>query len=131
MCIIVYSSVAWYIMLRYSRLYHCVLWYVMLCYNTLCYSIICHYSIWYDSFAGFRTGSGQSGFSQKGHSSLHVAMFYFKSAYVATCCYMLPRFVTCCNSLLHVDHIFLGKLIRGNDGTSATTPFVPTPSGSR
>ena len=33
--------------------------------------------------------------------------------------------------LSHFAYKFLCKFIRGNRGTSATTPFVPTPSGSR
>ena len=36
--------------------------------------------------AGFQTGSGQTGFPQKGHESLHLAVFCFARAH------MLPHF---------------------------------------
>ena len=39
----------------------------------------------------FWTGSGQKGFSQKGHKSTHVAIYLFRSARVATCCMILRR----------------------------------------
>ena len=68
--------------------------------------------------AGFRTGSGQKGFLQKGHKSL-------------TLCYILPQLATCCNNMFqHFAHVSQWKSIMGNCGTSATIPFVLTPSGS-
>ena len=41
--------------------------------------------------------------------------------------------VTCCHVLPHFAHTHTSpcQLVTGNRGTSATTPFVPTPSGSR
>ena len=68
-------------------------------------------------------GSGQTGFSQKGHKFLtfcHIDILCFTRARVATFCnisYFLQRFA----------HIFPRKFIRGNCGTSAVTPFVLTP----
>ena len=75
---------------------------------------------------GFQTGSGQTGFSQKGHISLHFAICCYKCAHVVACCSSLSRFAM----LPHVAHVFLRRFISGNCGTSATTPSVPTPSGS-
>ena len=65
--------------------------------------------------ASFRTGPGQAGFSQEGHKS-PISVF---SALT------LPDFAT------FNTHFPMTKFIMGNRGTSATTPFVPTPSGSR
>ena len=38
---------------------------------------------------------------------------------------------TFCHMLPHFAHLFPWQFMRGNCGTSATTPSVPTPSGSR
>ena len=78
----------------------------------------------------FQTGSGQTGFSQKGHRSHTVSNVLI---WVRTCCDILQYFVTFCHMLQYCSHfayIFPCKFIRGNRGTSATTPFVLTPSGS-
>ena len=50
--------------------------------------------------------------------------------YVVLSAHMLPQFAICCHSLPHFARIFTWQLIRGNCCTSATTPFVLTPSGS-
>ena len=42
---------------------------------------------------GFQAGSGQTGFSQKGHESTHFAIF----VKVRTCCHISPHFATCCH----------------------------------
>ena len=51
---------------------------------------------------GFQTGSGQMGFSQKGHISLHVAVCCFKCARVGKLLHMLPHVATCCHMLPYV-----------------------------
>ena len=67
---------------------------------------------------GFQTESGQTYFSQKGHTSHMFCHIWFKQR---TACHK------CCHKCCH---IFPWKLTMGNCGTSATTPFVLTPSGS-
>ena len=73
--------------------------------------------------AGFQTGSGQAGFSQKGRTSnpLHFAVFCFKCAYVATFCHILSHFVTFWWILLYLAkscHILPHAPMKGDSGES-------------
>ena len=43
----------------------------------------------------FQTGSGQTGFSQRGHMSIHFAIVCVKCARVAIFCHMLSHAATC------------------------------------
>ena len=71
--------------------------------------------------AGFRTGSGQTGFSQKGHK-FHTLCYMLLA--VRTRCRIVPYLATFCHMSPHfkIVHIFPSKFIRGNCGTSATNP---------
>ena len=66
-----------------------------------------------------RRGRDKRGFHGRATNPPHFAMVCFKCARVATVCKMLS----------HVAHISPCKFTGGNRGTSATTPFVLTPSG--
>ena len=57
----------------------------------------------------------------EGHKSHNLQYFVLTA-------HMLPHVVMFYNMLPHFAHIFPRKFIRGNCGTSATTPFVPTRS---
>ena len=65
---------------------------------------------------GFQTGSGRMGLSQKGRRSPGCCHTVVLRAHA------LPHVATCCHILPHVPHIFPWKSIRGNCGTSVTTP---------
>ena len=64
---------------------------------------------------GFQTGSGQTGFSQKGHISIYVVIAFFKCARVATCRHILSHVTvdTCCHMFSPFAHISPWKFIWG------------------
>ena len=66
----------------------------------------------------------KTGFSQKGHKPLTGGQMLLS---VRTIRHTLPHAATCFHAL---PTFFPWKSIRGNRGTSATTPLVPNPSGS-
>ena len=94
--------------------HYIILYYIILYYIILSRAIV----------IGFQTGSGQTGFSQKGHISWHFIILCFKCARVATFV-ILSRFR---HMLQHFANISPWKFTRGRCGTSATTSFVPTPA---
>ena len=55
--------------------------------------------------AGFQTGSGQTGFSQKGHKSHIFVIFRFKCPHVATFCVFLLVFC-CVFNILNISLTF-------------------------
>ena len=66
---------------------------------------------------GFQTGSGHTGFSQKGHISLHFAICCCLSAHVlphfATCLPSLPHFEICCKTFtLQIHYGSIAALLR-------------------
>ena len=86
---------------------------------------------------GFRTGSGQSGFSQKGHNSLHFVALWSKCALVTTFCNIfitfrinLQQFAMLCDILQTFCTHFPGKVDQGELRYFCDDPFVLTPSGS-
>ena len=74
-----------------------------------------------------RRGRDKRGFHRRATNSIHFIIVCFKCAHVATFCYILLHFAIFCHML---PCIFPWKFTRGNRGTSATTAFVLTPSGS-
>ena len=73
----------------------------------------------------------KQGFHRRAVFFKHTFCFFVLSAHA------LPHFAISFDILQHfiifcyiLAHILTWKSIRGNCGTSATTPFVPTPSGS-
>ena len=72
--------------------------------------------------------SGQTGFSQKGIEFPIFSLICFECARVAAFCDILWHVSICCHILPTFSH---ESSLGGIHGPSATTPFVPTPSGSR
>ena len=109
---------AHYILLYHKMLYYIVLYYVngLLCYIILYHiivSIILYHYLNRLPTAGFQTGSGQMVFSQKGHVSIHFAIFCIK-------CARVDAFF---NMLSHFDHIFPFDHIPVQYGSENSTPY--------
>ena len=84
------------------------------------------WSLWFppQKSPASRQGRDNRGFHRR-------ATFPYMLPYFGLSAHVLPHFAIFCHMLQCLAHIFSWTLIRGNHGTSATTPFVTTPSGSR